>query len=134
MGIAGIAVTVLSVVWPVAAAQEKHEPIGCWKGDEADPPPGNVAADATGAHPGVYRNGASTGPRPAPAPAFSFPNERCMTFAGPQAGVGGAARAGGGETSPPGSWVGTRGGYRAGRRRASGWCARQDLNLQPSGS
>lgn len=87
MGIAGIAVTVLSVVWPVAAAQEKHGPIGCWKGDEADSPPGNVTADATGAHPGVYRNGASTGPRPAPAPAFPFANERCMTFAGPEAGV-----------------------------------------------
>ncbi len=58
-------------------------PTAYWKGDEAAPPPGNVAVDSAGTYDGTYQNGATTvGPRPTPAPSFQFPNDRCMTFAG----------------------------------------------------
>lgn len=86
MGLSGIAIVLFSAAVPAALVPAVQDLVGYWKGDEADPPTGGSAADATGAHPGVYQDGASTvGPRPVPAPALRFPNERCMSFAGPTA-------------------------------------------------
>jgi HEAT repeat protein len=70
------------------ATSVRQDLVGYWRGDEADPPPDGVAADVTGAHPGTYRNGATTvGPLPGTPPTFKFPNDRCMTFPGGNAQV-----------------------------------------------
>ncbi|HXG60671.1 MAG TPA: LamG-like jellyroll fold domain-containing protein [Planctomycetota bacterium] len=64
-------------------AEAQQGPVAYWKGDEADPPPGNVADDSAGTYDGAYQNGATTvGPLPGTPAAFAFPNGRCMTFAG----------------------------------------------------
>lgn len=115
----GIAVMVLSVVWPVAAAEDP----GTWR-----PTP-------------RARTRASIGtalPR-APAPAFPFPNERCMPFAGgaqPAAHVSvpdAPALRGTGDFTVA-FWMRKTGNVSDWARMVGKWCARQDLNLQPSGS